>query len=259
MKVIETTPTRLKLQHFPIRQWWNGGVAIAFSLGLLTYLIGFKPIVAKLTCDRPTPTQTNCDLKHHSLLRQINHFRIFDPQRTEIITRTGSKGSRSYEIRMISTLSDQPFMPEGSGSLSENQEIAAKIDGYIKNPQTRSLWVHQQDQLAFLFILGALGVLASGVSMTLTPTMTCNFYKRMDKLIIERKRWNHSKTIVEERLHNILTAELEERQAKYTKVYRVMLVMASADRLPLHSDFTSEPNARKALYSIQKFLQTKSG
>ncbi len=258
MKVIENTPTRLKLQHFPIRQWWGGGVAIAASLGLLTYLIGFKPVFAKLTCDRPIPTQTNCDLTHSSILRQINHFRIFDPQATKIITRTGSKNSRSYEIWIISTLTELPFLPGGSGSFNENQAIATQIDGYINNPQPRSLWIYQQDKIAFVFILGGLGLLSIGVFMSLTPTVTCNFYKRMDKVIVERQRWNRSSTTVEERLSHILMVEVEERQARYRKVYRAILVLASAEHLPLHQDFISEQNARKATDVIQNFLQPKT-
>lgn len=257
MKVIEDTPARLKLQHFPIRDWVGGGALTAVSLGFLVQVIGFMPIITKLTCDRPTPTQTNCDLKHYSILRQIDHFQIFDPQSTEIITRTGSK-SRSYEIRIISTMTELPFLAGGIGSYSENQAIAAQIDDYIKNPQTRSLRIYQQNKIAFLFILGGLSGLGLGIFMTLTPAVTCNFYKRMDKVIIERRRWNRNNMIVEERLSNVQTAEVEERKEKNGKVYRAILVLASTERLPMHKDFTSEHNARKTMYVIQKFLQTKT-
>lgn len=258
MKVIEDTPLRLKLKHFPIGEWWGGGAAIAFSLGGLIYLLGFQTITARFTCDRPTPAQTNCDLKHYSILRQINHFRIFDPQGTEIVTHIGNKSRRWYEIQIISPITELPFLPGGSGSLSENEAIAAQIDSYIRNPQTRSLWVYQQGEAAFIFILGSLVGVGIGISMTLTPTVTCNFYKRMDKVIIERRRWNGKTTLVEERLSNILTAELEEQHDKRGKIYRVMLTLRSAEPLPIHKDFTNEQNARKAMYSIQKFLQTKT-
>ncbi|PZV08868.1 MAG: hypothetical protein DCF22_19510 [Leptolyngbya sp.] len=258
MKVIEDTPLRLKLKHFPLSEWWWGGAAIVLSLGFLTYLIGFQSIAARFTCDRPTPAQTNCDLKHYSTLRQINHFRIFDPQGTEIVAHIGNKGNRSYEIWITSPLTKLSFLPGGSGSLSENQAIADQINDYIHTPQTRSLWVYQQEKAAFLFILGSLVGVGIGISMTLTPIVTCNFYKRMDKVIIERRCWNGKNTLVEEHLSNILTAEVEERQVKNGKEHRIMLVLASAERLPIHKDSTSEKDARKTTYLIQKFLHAKA-
>jgi hypothetical protein len=249
MKVIEDTPHRFKLKHVPIGEWCRGGVMIAGSLGLLIYLIGSKSIFARLTCDRPTPTQTNCDLKQYGFLRQTAHVRIFDPQGTEIISRSSGRG-RTQQIRIISPTTDVIFLPGSNGLFSNNPAIAAKIDDYINNPQTRSLWVSQQDRLAFIFFLCGLVGVGSGIFFTLTPNVTCSFYKRMDKVIIERRRWNGKNALVEEHLSNILTAEIEEKRVKNGKAYRVMLVLASAEGRPIHEDFIS----KKA-----QFAQSPSG
>jgi hypothetical protein len=258
MKVIEDTPLRLRLKHVPIGAWCQGGAMIVGSLGLLVYLIGSKPIFARLTCDRPTPTQTNCDLKQYSFLRQTAHVRIFDPQGTEIINRSSGR-SRTQQIRIISPTTDVIFLPESNGFLSSNQAIAAQIDDYINNPQTRSLWVSQQDRLAFIFFLCGLVGVGNGIFFTLTPIVTCSFYKRMDKVIIERQRWHgRNTTVVEERLSNILTAEVEEKRVKNGKAYRVMLVLTSAERRPIHQDSISEKDAQKTMHLIQTFLHANA-
>ena len=66
-------------------------------------------------------------------------------------------------MKVIGPITELTFLPGDSGNLSENQVIAAQIDAYINNPQTRSPRVHQQDKTAFLLILVGLGCVGFGL------------------------------------------------------------------------------------------------
>lgn len=253
MQVLESSPHRLKLRHLPFKEWIWGSIIVAFSGSWVVMGLFFQPASARLSCDRPTPSQTNCELTQQALLRPLERQRLFDLQSAEVRTRQRSKGGSYQQVWIISPYREIVLLSAGGNPSST--AIVSQINQYIQNPQQKVLVVQQSalTTTAFLSLL-ATAMVATGIWLTLSPWVICTFYERLDKVIVERRRWNGQKQTIEHSLRSVMTAELEEKQKKSGKVYRPVLVLASMERLPISYSYISEKAARNAVYQIQKFL-----
>lgn len=256
MKVVENSPQRLKLQHLPLNEWIWGGLIATLSGSWVVMGLLFQPASARLSCDRPTPTQTTCELTQQALLRPLGKQKLFDLQSAEVRTQRRSK--RSYQqVWLISPYKQMPLLSEGGQPTSST--IATQINQYIQNPQQKTLVVRQSYAIStFIFALLGTGMFACAIWLLLSPLVTCTFYERLDKVIIERRRWTGQKQIIEHSLRSVMTAEVEEKQGKRGRLYRPVLVLASMERLPISSSFINEKTARDVVYQIQKFLPNRA-
>ncbi|MEH2277567.1 MAG: hypothetical protein V7K40_22950 [Nostoc sp.] len=108
----------------------------------------------------------------------------------------------------------------------ENQEVVFKINDFINSGQT-SLLV-QQNQRNYLFFLNlfTLIIMMSATFFVTSPVTICTFYKSINKVFIERKSLRGNQ-IIEHPLEYILRFDIQEKQYKYSKLYRAVIVLKS--------------------------------
>lgn len=255
MKVLEHTANRLKLQHVPIGQWVSGGLAVTFSLAGLVYLVGVKPVSATLHCRHISSTQTSCELRQFTWAGGMQTHKIYDLQSATVVSRLSGRRSRAYHVELFNGVHGIAFLTDADGGRTLQETIAAQINQFLSTPDQTALQLQQsgRTQACLYSLLGLFG-LGSGVVMSRVPATVCTFYKRLNKVVLERKRWCGSKQTIERSLQQVQGVEIEEKRVKYGKMYRSVLVLNSAERLPLNPDYTPEKDVREATYQIQKFL-----
>ncbi|WAL62081.1 hypothetical protein [Thermocoleostomius sinensis] len=260
MKVSEQTPHRLKLRHVPFMHWLSGGMLICFCLSSLLYLVSLKPISVSLRCQHNLPSQTSCELRQHTLIGSMYIRKIYDLQSATVIQRSGHKGRQYYYIELFNGIEQIPLLKDADQNSAEHYAIADRINQFIQAGGVAQsiLQLYQSGRTNALLsgIFGLVGV-GFGTSMTLAPATTCTFYKRLNKVVVRHSRWQGRTQTIERPLNRILVVDIEERRSKYGKRYRPVLVLA-AERIPLMQDFAQEQPVRKAIFSIQAFLQQRS-
>ncbi|MEH2142736.1 hypothetical protein [Nostoc sp.] len=252
MKIVEETRTRLQLKHRPLRYWFSGWCIFTICLSFLIYCLVFDSASVKLTCDRFSPNQINCELKRFNLLGSMDKLKMFDLQEAYILTKTGSKGAKTYQVMIMTPFGD--FALLSHISYQENQEVVFKINDFINSGQT-SLLV-QQNQRNYLFFLNlfTLIIMAIAAYFATSPVTTCTFYKSINKVFIERKSLRSHK-IIEHPLEYILRFDIQEKQYKYSKLYRAVIVLKSFKEIPINPQYTDENSIKYAVSRIYSFMK----
>ncbi len=254
MKVVEETRTRLRLQHQPITKWLSGVCIFAVCLSFLIYCLFFDAASVRLNCDRPSSSQVNCELRRFNLFGSVEKLKIFDPQEAYIITRSGSKGGKTYQVVVVTPFGEYALLSHLS--YQANQEVAFQINNFI-NSQQSSLSV-QQNQRNYVFFISLLMLIlmAVGAFLATSPVSNCTFYKSLNKVFIERKSLR-GQIIIEHPLEQILRIDIQEKQFKYSKLYRVVILMEFGKNIPINPEYSDENSIRHAVYRINSFLRSE--
>jgi hypothetical protein len=252
MRIVAQTSSKLAMKHLPIAHWWQGGLLLTLGFVGIIYGIFYTPVSASLKCDRPSPSQINCELRRFYVLRNMEKLRIFDPQQANVITTTGSKGYKKHKVVIVGAIKEFEFLPSSS-SYRNNQQVASQINNFIYSQQ-QSLFLSQHqwyDYSFFVFMIIAL--VGFGIFLVTTPIVDCTFYKSLNQVIIERKGLR-TRQIIEYPLVNISRIDIQEKRVRYGKVYRPVLILISLEQVPIHKDYTNEKNSQNSIYSIRSFL-----
>ncbi len=250
MKIVEETRTRLQLKHRPLGHWFSGWGIFAVCLSFLIYCLVFDSASVSLSCTRPSPNQINCELKRFNLLGSMEKLKMFDPQEAYILTKTGSKGSKNYQVMIVTPFGE--FALLSHISYEENEKVTFKINGFINSGQTSLLVQQNQRNYLFLLSLFMLIMMAIAAYFATSPVTTCTFYKSLDQVFIERKSLRGNK-IIEHPLENILRFDIQEKQFKYSKLYRVVIVLKSFKEIPINPQYTDEKSIRYVVSRIHSF------
>ncbi|MFQ4142619.1 hypothetical protein [Chlorogloeopsis sp. ULAP02] len=240
------------MKHLPIGHWWQGGLLLTFGLIGIFYGIFYTPISASLKCDRPAPSQINCELRRFYVLRGMEKLRIYDPQQANVITTSGSKGYKKHKVVIVTAIKEFEFLPSSS-SHKNNQQVASQINNFIYSQQ-QSLFLSQHYWYDYSFLVFTIIVfLGFGIFFVTTPIVECTFYKSLNKVIIERKGLR-TRQVLEYPLINISRVDIQEKKVRYVKFYRPVLVLISLEQIPIHKDYTNEINTQNSIHSIRSFL-----
>jgi hypothetical protein len=256
MKVLELSSHRLKLQHFPWSSWLGGGMAVLFGVASFIYVLGFRAASASLRCQRPIAIPiVSCELSHFTLLGIARSRKLYDLQEASVLQTYRSRGGPRYAVELRTGLSRAVLLKEPNARQYAIEQDVDRINQFIYNTGETSLILRQDGRLSAVF-MGIFALISGGMGVWLlsTPITTCAFYKRLNKVILETQRWYGTTEAIEYSLHKISTVEIEEKRTKNGKIYRTILVINYAERIPLTHDFTCEKNARETCYTIQKFL-----
>ncbi|HYX18867.1 MAG TPA: hypothetical protein VE944_31760 [Nostoc sp.] len=179
---------------------------------------------------------------------------MFDPQEAYILTKTGSKGGKTYQVIIVTSLRD--FALLSHVSYQENQEITSKINDFINYSDQTSLSV-QQNQRDYLFFLNIfiLIVMTIAAFFATSPATTCTLYKSINKVFIERKSLRVNE-VIEHPLENIMSFDIQEKQFKYSKLYRAVIVVKFFKEIPINPQYTDERSIRYAVFRIHSFLKS---
>jgi hypothetical protein len=182
----------------------------------------------------------------------MEKLKMFDPQEAYILTKTRSKGGKTYQVVIVTPF--RYFALLSHVSYQDNQEITFKINDFINSGQT-SLFV-QQNQRNYLFFLSLflLIMIAIAAFFATSPVTTCTFYKSIDKVFIERKSLRVNQ-VIEHPLENILRFDIQEKQFRYSKLYRVVIVLKFFKEIPINPQYTDESSIRYTVSRIHSFLK----
>lgn len=134
MKIIKETRTRLQLKHRPLEYWFSGWCIFTVCLSFLIYCLVFDSASVQITCACISPNQVNCELKRFNLLGSMEKLKMFDLQEAYILTKTGSKGSKTYQVMIVTPFGG--FALLSHLSYQENQEVTFQINDFINSGQT---------------------------------------------------------------------------------------------------------------------------
>ncbi|MEH2235654.1 hypothetical protein [Nostoc sp.] len=252
MKIVEETRTRLQLKHRPLRYWFSGWCIFTICLSFLIYCLVFDSASVSLSCTRPSPNQINCELKRFNLLGSMEKLKMFDLQEAYILTKTGSKGSKTYQVMIVTPFGD--FALLSHVSYQKNEEVAFQISDFINSGQTSLLVQQNQRNYLFLLNLFTLIIMAIAAFFATSPVTTCTFYKSINKVFIERKSLRGNQ-VIEHPLENILRFDIQEKQYKYSKLYRAVIVLKSWHEIPINPQYTDEKSIKYAVSRIHLFLK----
>ena len=87
-----------------------------------------------------------------------------------------------------------------------------------------------------------------------SPVTICTFYKSIDKVFIERKSLRVNQ-VIEHPLEYILRFDIQEKQYKYSKLYRAVILLKSFKEIPINPQYTDEKSIRYAVSRIHSFLR----
>ncbi|MBD2385151.1 hypothetical protein [Cylindrospermum sp. FACHB-282] len=251
MKIVEETHTRLVIQQKPISNWITGGLIFTAGLSFLIYCILFDFASARLTCTRSLPKEINCELKRFSLLGKKDQLKIFDPQQAQIITTRGSRGGETHQVVVTSSFGYIVLLPHAS--YQANQSAASEINNFINSEQTSLLVLqNQREYLSYLSLL-FLFVIAIGAFLCTSPVSTCTFYKSLNQVFIERKGLR-GEAIIKYSLLSILDFEIQDKQFKYKKLYRAVILLKFGTEIPINVEYTDENSVRYVVLRIRQFL-----
>ncbi|MEH1778068.1 MAG: hypothetical protein V7L26_02750 [Nostoc sp.] len=252
MKIVAETHTKLQLKHRPFSYWLSGWSIFIIFLSFFIYCLVFDSASFSLSCIRPSSNQINCELKRFNLLGSMEKLKIFDLQEAYILTKTGSKGSKSYQVIIVTPFGD--FALLSHISYQEDEEVVLKINNFINSGQVSLLVQQNQRNYLFFSSLFILFVMAIAAYFATSPATSCTFYKSIDKVFIERKSLRGNQ-IIEHPLGSILRFDIQEQQYKYSKVYRAVIMLKSGEEIPINPQYTDEKSIRYAVSRILSFLR----
>ncbi|OUL29250.1 hypothetical protein BV378_06355 [Nostoc sp. RF31YmG] len=98
-----------------------------------------------------------------------------------------------------------------------------------------------------------LTAMAIGAFFATTPVTNCTFYKSLNKVFIERKGLR-SQQIIEFPLESILRFDIQDKEFKYSKLYRDVIVLQYYQEIPINTEYTDEKSVQYAVSRIRYFL-----
>ena len=188
MHIVELTPTRLTLKHQPIGAWLSGAALFIGGSFLLGYSLLFATALARMTCQRSPNRVVQCELRRTNLVGFTKTIWLTNPYSVEMTTRTGSRGSRSYEIWISSSRGRVSLLGQSGGGYNENQRIANTLQEFILSDRPEITVQMNLRQLRLLMGLFGLPLIAIGLFLGIAPVTLCTFYKQvLHKVTIERR------------------------------------------------------------------------
>lgn len=177
---------------------------------------------------------------------------MFDLQEAYILTKTGSRGGKTYQVVIVTPFGY--FTLLSHVSYQDNQEVIFKINDFINSEKTSVLVQQNQRHYLFFLSLFLLVMIAIAAFFATSPVTTCTFYKSIDKVFIERKSLRVNQ-VIEHPLENILRFDIQEKQFRYSKLYRAVIVLKLFKEIPINPQYTDESSIRYTVSRIHSFLQ----
>lgn len=265
MNILKQSNARLKLIYNPgyksagILMVWGGLLALAF-LESTTFTS------AHLTCRRNILSQIECELTRFNAFGYATSINIINPIKADIVE-LQPKGRAVQEVIIITAQREYSLLTHDSINYQNNQQSISEINDFIQNYNKKFLSIKYNGQsfaslpqriLLITFII-------TGVFISTAAVVTWTFDKNCNKLIQEQKSIRINK-IFEYSINEISDIQIEQNSSFYIrnntrhKTYRVVLVMANSDFIPLTPDycFPRKSDAEHIVQSLQQFLDNSS-
>ncbi|BDA76239.1 hypothetical protein CAL7716_104050 (plasmid) [Calothrix sp. PCC 7716] len=259
MKILTKTDEQLVLQHKPIIQWCGLIQILAFVSYLWYSVILGTNVATKLSCNRFSENQVDCKLERLNTVASIETLKIFSPQAAKIVKEEVRSNYYHYQVLILTSSSEYSLLPPISSGDEEpkNQQVADQINQFIANKKntleiTQEQWKAVSLNIAFALIT-TLILTPSIAYCVIAPMTKCTFDKKVNKLIIKRKRIFNQKTF-EYPLNNIEQVHIQPYFKSHFQVARLALMLTSQEEVILHHNYLSNKDVRDLLESIKSFI-----
>ena len=253
MNIKMPSATQLILKNRIIFLWVFGFVMITFGVVML-FMLGGKTTI---TCSRSGKQAGKCQIISSSLLTsRTTQLALKDLQGAELDVSSTSNGD-TYRVVLLTTQGKMPFTSYYSSSSGIKQRVVEEVNAFLQNPAAKSL-LTTQDEGTLSFII-ALFMAGFGILMIFffgRPT-TYDFNKASGLLTVTHTSlFNVSQQ--EYPLHDIKGVTIDTSYSGRSGTYRVVLLMAGGNRLPM-TTFLSSGLKDKQLdaAAIMEFLNLK--
>ena len=252
-KILEETENKLIFQIRPTFFLAIGVFFGAISFLFILSVLFFSPVTI-LTC-KYSPLSSidqhypSCRLVAISWIGTEQNKTLIPELQAALIeakldTDKDSSTFNRYRIVLIADKNNIPFredyvyksMPEYKHLLA----IAGQINSFIAKPLQNYLIVEQNEKDFGYVGLGicAFFSLITFLLLTVFPYITCSFNKELNLITIERSNLFGKKIFVD-KISNIIAVNVEEQSGTENDTYRLTLMLASGEKLPIRYFFTS--------------------
>lgn len=255
MKILEQTPTKLKLRQRPI--WWL--FAILFIVHVLYSCITGSGLsmteLSTLTCQRIELVSVSCELVASNIFGLEDRRTLLNQLQGAKVEKVKIENASSYQVVLLSSSSEIPFTsyPNIIGDYQAEAAIVLRINTYLNNPKETFLRV-QEDHRWFNFIVWGLLAFLFFLLIGLPAVVTCTLDKTLNLLTIERRNFFSAK-VHEHSLQEIADVQVEEHNGSEDTNYRISFVLTSGECIPLTKYYSSDwRNKQEWANYIRRFL-----
>ncbi len=266
MAIVKHTDTRLRIRFIPKL------ISMLFGLCSLILLPQFTQALSPLTkahilsCERLATDDGDCKLLGSEFFKtELRKIPLAKLRKAQIVKIPAKSSQLVYQqIVLLTEQGGVPlhFIRTNESNLKTNQlnNIVLKINNFISDKQQKSLIVHQG--IPFIdWIFAAIILLNIFWLAASCEFVTWDFDLYRDSMTYKRRWLLFFCTTVEHPLKDIVSVDLEERLSQGLKAYRVKLLIAKNQTLPLKicysSYFLKQENTKKVTEAITKFVKTK--
>ncbi|AFY79064.1 hypothetical protein Ple7327_3911 [Pleurocapsa sp. PCC 7327] len=258
MEIVKQTSTKLIIQHRPVFLWMFGGIFVL--AGLLTSVLFCK--LTTLTCQRqliePTQAQGTCNLIQTGLLDSTVKKIPLNILQGARVEQSRSDDDYNYRVILLTINGEIPLTSYSSSNQAPKRAIVSQINSFLENSNQMELTVVQDDRW-FVIITIIFVIIGISIVAFFAQTLDLNFNKTLGSVTLTKKGLLGTKVLkyrLQEFTKAIRETYSDPDSSKDTD--RVVLILASGDRVPLTAYFYSgdRENKQKIIDAINKFINS---
>ncbi len=266
MAIVKHTDTQLRIRFIPKLISMLFGFFILLLTPQLTKTLSPLTRAHILSCQRLTGNEGNCKLLESEFFKtELRKIPLAQMRKAQIIKIPVNNSESVYQqIVLLTQKGGVPlhFIHTDKSNLktTELNVIALKINNFINDKKQNSLLVHQGTPFidwvfAGIILLNIIWLAAS------SEVATWDFDSTRDSMIYKRRWLLFFSTTVEHSLTDIVSVDFEEKLSQGLKAYRVKLLIAKNQTLPLKicygSYFLRQENTKKVREVIANFIKKR--
>jgi len=221
--------------------------------GLVAFVFLGQTVV--LTCDRSL-RETPCKIERSLLGIPIKTIPMHSLRYARLDESEDSDGDTTYRVTLVTDEQALPLTPSYSSAWGKRHALVEEINAFLDTPARQTLEAKEDDALgvifSFVFILVGVGVMVLGTQYL---GLTWIFDKTQGLVTRQQKKWGRWE-VLDYPLNQIKAVDVEcSHDSDGDDTYRVALFMASGERVPLTSVYTSGwKGMQRTAEAIRQFL-----
>ncbi|MFW6296657.1 MAG: hypothetical protein ACOC04_05650 [Halothece sp.] len=266
MEIKEQTENELTIQNDFYRDIGFTAIAGLFPLIFgIAFLYAASPENLVLSCQKKTPSQTNCYLKKENLFFRDKQEKLVSGVNAAIVASRDNGNFDEYSLILKSKSGNIPVLVYDDKQEEDAKLVSNQINNFLADSQEETLIIDEsipfsKTQLA----MGIGGLITSalvwGIGIFLTRKQTLNLNKSLKRITFSRQGlFRHQFT--EYNLNDIIEVVLEEYiDQEDASTYRVSLLLANSDRILLTKTYSNDwENEKNKADAISTFLNVNLG
>ena len=258
MNVTEMTDTRLVIHGKGTGRWLVIFGSIFALVGVIMFVLFGQS--ATLRCNRDWQPKV-CRIERRLLgLVPIKTIELSSLSSAYVDESRDDDGDLTYRVMLVTGEGRVPLTGSLSSGYSSKADMVAEISTFLEDREQRTLEVTQSGTMgalfSLIFVLVGGGVILGGIN---TMGLSWILDKRLDVVVKERRAWGRTKA-EQYPLRLVTGARVgESHDSDGGSTYRVELLMASGETLPLTTFYTSGRKGKaETVAAIRQFLEVEN-